>query len=218
MGWRIISEYDDDLRHAHILNMKDFNVALAADTCVMLSIDEVYERCRTQSATHQFDPDGFWLWLRQGLLAGKIRPAGPAEARKLLAQPWLPDSLDASSEVYAALKAVSFFEAEVMALLPDLTRVLEGVRPAQAEGEAPVRGRQNKRGAPRKYRWDEAGAAFGAWLHDQPGRAEIGFREHLGVIQAIMHALGDETPDEESIRRYWRRWVDGFTTFSKIEL
>jgi hypothetical protein len=50
-------------------------------------------------------------------------------------------------------------------------------------------------GAPRKYPWDVLGAAFGAWLHQEPGRADLEERHHLKALGELATRLGPDVPE-----------------------
>jgi hypothetical protein len=67
------------------------------------------------------------------------------------------------------------------------------------------------RGRPRDYPWDEVGAAFGAWLHQEPGRPGLRFRVHYDAVVDLLHELGHAgTPDQETVRPLVKRWKAGY--------
>jgi len=82
--------------------------------------------------------------------------------------------------------------------LPALTlqRLMAAAPPAKGKG-----------GAPQKYPWSKIGAAFGAWLHEKPGRAQLPFPKCYDAVVDLMYRLGEaEPPDKETVRNYVKEW------------
>jgi hypothetical protein len=55
-----------------------------------------------------------------------------------------------------------------------------------------------------EYDWDEIGAAFGAWLHDQPGRVSLTPSEYLKAVQDLFEAMGHTLPDRNTAAPWGR--------------
>ena len=87
----------------------------------------------------------------------------------------------------------------------------EAPEPAGEPGARPDR--KGVGGAPRQYPWDELGAAFGAWLHEQPGRDRLRPKAHLDALAELAGALGCEVPDRNTARPYLKLWVKGYRAF-----
>jgi hypothetical protein len=72
-------------------------------------------------------------------------------------------------------------------------------------------------GAPRKYDWDALGAAFGAWLHDEPGRDWLGGEAHTRALAELAAELEIEAPDRTTAQPYFGRWLKGYRAFLKAD-
>jgi hypothetical protein len=68
-------------------------------------------------------------------------------------------------------------------------------------------------GAPRKYPWDELGAAFGAWLHEEPRRDQQRPSQLLEALADIAERLGREAPNRTTAQPYLNRWLKGYRAF-----
>jgi hypothetical protein len=91
-----------------------------------------------------------------------------------------------------------------------------------AASEVQPQSRKGVGGAPRKYDWDALGAAFGAWLHDQPGRADAlpktKGKIRRDAVKELAVKLGMDPPDDDSIRPYMKKWLDAYRrTFGSSE-
>ena len=76
--------------------------------------------------------------------------------------------------------------------------------------------RRGAGGAPRKYPWDELGAAFGAWLHQEPGRDQLSASKHLDALAEIAGELGSEAPDRSTASPYRKAWLKGYRAFVAV--
>jgi hypothetical protein len=76
---------------------------------------------------------------------------------------------------------------------------------------------KNKGGSPRRYNWDVAGAAFGAWLHDQPSILDMPQPEKRKKVDAVLAELGFMTiPDPKTVDRYIEMWIKGYRVYEKL--
>jgi hypothetical protein len=76
--------------------------------------------------------------------------------------------------------------------------------------QAPAPKPKRKRGPPFQYKWNELGAAFGTWLHDDPSHLRLSFPDHYSILCDLAAEFGHEkTPDQESARPYIEEWLDG---------
>jgi hypothetical protein len=72
---------------------------------------------------------------------------------------------------------------------------------------------KRERGAPQKYDWEKIGVAFGAWLHDQPGRDVLMPKDHEAAIADFALQLGFDVPGRSSIFEHLSRWLDAYKAF-----
>ena len=119
----------------------------------------------------------------------------------------------AAADIYIISRPAALRFAETMGWQPpSWWQPLEPATPRPA-AHGPVSQPKGKGGAPRKYPWDKVGAAFGAWLHDEPGRARLPFRVHYAAVTDLLHLLGcNGTPDQETVRPLVRAWADAYLT------
>lgn len=85
--------------------------------------------------------------------------------------------------------------------------------PAGVEVADPVAAK-GKGGAPRRYDWDKLGAAFGAWLHDEPGRDLLAPTEHLAALHTLCDLLGSPQPERQTAAPYLTRWLKAYRIFN----
>jgi hypothetical protein len=96
-----------------------------------------------------------------------------------------------------------FDEQDVLRFFAEREARLAPAAPPDPAGED----RRGAGGAPRKYPWDELGAAFGAWLHQEPGRDRLPASKHLDALAEIAGELrarcrtGTRPPLPESLAR-----------------
>jgi hypothetical protein len=180
-------------------------------------------------------------WLRQAALDGRVRarfserhlkmhptnlrlaghPANLTEAERALPypQPISPlDDLKRSPAAMAEHHIIHETEWDAGQLRAALgASVSTEPTPASAQPAAVKADRKGIGGRKRKYPWDELGAGFGAWLHDQTGRAGLGDNEHLDALAALAHELGCEPPPRQTAQPYLAKWLRGFSAFLKID-
>jgi hypothetical protein len=86
-----------------------------------------------------------------------------------------------------------------------LTRI-----PGQNEQAPAPKKPKRKRGPPFQYKWNELGAAFGTWLHEDASHQKLPFLSLWSVLCDLAAELGHEkTPEQESARPYIDAWLDG---------
>lgn len=163
-------------------------------------------------------PNDAWGWLRasSAVRHRRLRISGPAPSRMMVAAALTgdrPQDAAISPELLKALKDVRFSKEDVERLLSP-SAAFRGVAVERPTAEEPgLTGRKGMGGPPRKYPWDALGAAFGAWLHEQPGRAELKNKAHQDALAELARHLGCRPPERSSAQPYIRLWLEGYRAF-----
>jgi hypothetical protein len=98
----------------------------------------------------------------------------------------------------------------------ELQATLKREFPQQKPSGAVRTDRRGVSGAPGKYPWHALGAAFGAWLHEKPGRAGLDERDHLDALAALAAELECEIPPRTTAQRYLHLWLEGYMALDRL--
>jgi hypothetical protein len=190
----------------------------------------------------RFPDDGAAEWLRQVALKGGVQvrfsdyyvkqhpinlrlaghPSNLTEEERALPwpQPISPlDDLKRSPAAMAEHHIVYHTEWNAGQLRAVLGAAAEaGAAPAPVlPAESAKADRKGIGGAERRYPWDELGAAFGAWLHQEPGRASLRNKKHLDALADLAAKLGCEAPARSTAQPYLAKWLKGYRAYLKDE-
>jgi hypothetical protein len=149
--------------------------------------------------------------LRQMVVSGHVRARGHtiSEARP-------SSNSTVGNVVYRQLVRLDFNRGSYS--LADVRREIRkvqipeggGEQQQSAASEAQPQSRKGVGGAPGKYDWNALGAAFGAWLHNEPGRADERPKVKYDAVRDLAVQLGMEPPTDRSIQPYVKTWVDAY--------